>query len=265
MKLRPLATSLVMAALSVCCSLWYMRELELSTSGGEPVSVLVAVRRIERGAPLTEAMLTTKSIPAAYVDERQIRAGEREKVLGLRAAEPVGVSQTLMWSDVLTTRDERRDLSALVQSGYRAITAPFTAMPTYAMIRPGDFVDVIATTADSPNGGETPRSRLLLQRVMVLAIGNTTADKGSDDSRSGPRTQPLLTLSLNLNDAQTLATAAGARDKLTVALRNPNDQRVNDSVSPEPRVMAALPRAREPKPEDADYPLELKRERRVGR
>jgi pilus assembly protein CpaB len=274
MKVRPLNIGLAAAGLALVSFLIYTQHYERETSGGEGIPVLVAVRRIERGTVISDALLTTKSIPQAYVDDRQVRASERDTILGLKAAEPVGVSQALLWSDVLTTRDEKRDLSSLVQAGYRAITAPFAAMPTYAMIRPGDFVDVIAARADADADGLD--STLLLQRVMVLAIGNSTAEKSADDARGGPsRSQPVLTLSLNLRDAELLAAVAAAKGKLTVALRNPNDQRVRDDVGGEEALDLLAPRPATRKAAADEFrggaaapeslPLELKAERRARR
>jgi pilus assembly protein CpaB len=270
MKLRPLVVSAITAALSVVAFLAYAQQYERETSGGESVSILVAVRRIERGTVISESLLTSKLIPQAYTDDRQIRSSERDKILGLRAAEPVGVSQALLWSDVVTTRDEKRDLSSLVQSGYRAVTAPFAAMPTYAMIRPGDFVDVIAARSGEGDAGGELGSALLLQRVMVLAIGAST-DNAGEQGRGGPsRAQPVLTLSLNLSDAELLAAAAAARAKLTVALRNPNDQRIRDDVGGEEalRMLSPAPEAKRQvngfRVSDVDNgaPQELRRGRR---
>jgi len=257
------------AALTAVASfLAYTQKYERETSGGQSIAILAAVRRIERGTVISESLLTTKSIPQAYVDDRQIRASEREKILGLKAAEPVGVSQAVMWSDVVTTRDEKRDLSSLVQAGYRAVTAPFAAMPTYAMIRPGDFVDVIAASADADDSDGLDSS-LLLQRVMVLAIGTST--ESADDGRTGSsRSQPVLTLSLNLKDAELLAAAAAARAKLTVALRNPNDQRIRDDFAGEDTLRSLRGSQKSAPPSEhraaetpsESLPLELRRARR---
>lgn len=270
MKTRPIIVALVAALTAVVAFLAYAQSYERETSGGEGVAILAAVRRIERGTVISESLLTTKLIPQAYVDDRQIRSSERDKILGLKAAEPVGVSQALLWSDVVTTRDEKRDLSSLVQAGYRAVTAPFAAMPTYAMIRPGDFVDVIAARADADDSADGPESSLLLQRVMVLAIGTSTESAAEEGRGGSSRAQPALTLSLNLRDAELLAAAAAARAKLTVALRNPNDQRVRDDfvgeetlrlLSAGPKPVPAPERRAAESPSDS-MPLELRRARR---
>jgi pilus assembly protein CpaB len=266
MKTRPLIIAAVAAVVAATSFLAYTHQYERETSGGEGIAILAAVRRIERGTVISDSLLTSKVVPQAYVDDRQVRASERDKILGLKAAEPIGVSQALLWSDVVTTRDEKRDLSSLVQAGYRAVTAPFAAMPTYAMIRPGDFVDVIAARADADDSAAGPDSYLLLQRVMVLAIGTSTDNAGSDGRGPASHAQPALTLSLNLSDAELLAAAAAARAKLTVALRNPNDQRVRDDFDGRDAVQKL---GSEPKPASAfdqrpreSMPLELLRARR---
>ncbi len=226
MKFKPVPVGLASAALGTLLFLVYARRFEIQTSGGDRVDVLVAVRSIERGTPLAEDMLTTRAIPQAYVDDRSIRVTEREKVLGLKTAESVGVSQVLLWPDVVTMRDDRRDLSALVQPGYRAVTAPFVSNPTFSLIRPGDFVDVLSL-AQTANR-DVHESNILLQRVLVLATGNEMGSV-SGKSKGSPSSQaPTLTLSLNLQEAQLLSLAA-QRGPLSVALRNPNDQRVADN------------------------------------
>lgn len=226
MKTRPVPIGLAAAALGTTLFLVYARRLEIETSGGNRVDIVVAVRNLPRGTALAEEMLTTRAIPQAYVDDRAIRAIEREKVLGLKTAENVAVSQAVFWTDVVTTRDDRRDLSSLVQPGYRAVTAPFASNPTFALIRPGDFVDVLAISQRS--NSELRDSTILLQRILVLAIGNETGGATGKGKPGQSSQAPTLTLSLNLQEAQLLQLAS-QRGPLSVALRNPNDQRVAES------------------------------------
>jgi pilus assembly protein CpaB len=231
MKVKPVQAGLLAAALGAASFFVYTRRFETETAGGQRVEVLVSARRIERGTPLTEDLLTTRSIPQAYVDDRAVRVGDREKILGLKTAELVGVSQTIFWSDVVTARDDRRDLSSLVQPGYRAVTAPFTANQAFTMIRPGDFVDVLSVVRRE--NSEVRDSIVLLQRVLVLATGTDTAQSRTSERSKGatsaPQAAPVLTLSLNVQEAQMLALAA-QRGALSVALRNPSDQRVAEGL-----------------------------------
>jgi pilus assembly protein CpaB len=71
---------------------------------------------------------------------------------------------------------------------------------------------------------------VLLQNVLVLAVG---LDTGSEpvNKRSPNETRDLiLTLSLNVPEAQLLALAV-EKGRLSVALRNPDDVRVTEGLS----------------------------------
>lgn len=225
MFLRPTLIGAIAGLLGAGLLIVYLQRYEMQTSGGEKVDVLIALQRIERGTSITEDKLGTRAIPQAYVDDRAIRARDKEKILGIKAAESVAAAQTVLWSDVVVTSDERRDLSSLVQPGNRAVTAPFAANPAFNLIRPGDFVDVIGVM--TPPDRDEREAVVLLQRVLVLAIGSDTAGE-QPQAKGGSARAPSLTLSLSLQEAQLLSLAA-QRGTLAVALRNPGDQRITEA------------------------------------
>jgi len=218
MKTRPVLIGIVFALVGVGLLILYLRRYEQEVSGGRKIELLVAVAPIERGTAVTDAMLGTRQVPQAYVDDRSIRASDREKVLNLRAAATVPVLQTLAWSDFIATTDEHRDLSALVQPGNRAMPIRVQFDDVLVMIRPGDFVDVIGISSDARE------STVLLQRVLVLATGTDTVG-GATDTKKSPLRATTLTLSVSLQESQLLALAMGV-SRLTVVVRNPDDQRV---------------------------------------
>ena len=220
-----------MAAAGAVLLVLYLRRFEQEASGGLRVSIVVAVKPIERGKPLTDEMLSVRDVPQAYVEDRMIKASEKAKVLGLRLATPVQAEESLMWTDLVIASDEQRDLSSLVQPGNRAMTIRLAADDsTVSLIRPGDYVDVLSVLPQGTSG-DARTAVVLLQRVLVLAMGLET----SNDARiADPQTRntiraPLLTLSVNLQEAQLLALGS-EKGRLSVALRNPDDQRVADRV-----------------------------------
>ena len=224
-----------MAAAGAVLLLLYLRRFEQEASGGVRVSVVVAVKPIERGKPLTDEMLSVREVPQAYVEDRMIKASEKAKVLGLRLATPVQAEETLMWTDLVIASDEQRDLSSLVQPGNRAMTIRLAADDsTVSLIRPGDYVDVLSVlpqSGDGRTGGDARTAVVLLQRVLVLAMGLETSNDAriiDPQARQAIRS-PLLTLSVNLQEAQLLALGA-EKGRLSVALRNPDDQRVAERV-----------------------------------
>jgi pilus assembly protein CpaB len=221
MNRRALMIALVVGALGLFLLLLYQRRFELEASGGEKVKLLIAVKRLDRGKPITEEMIATREVPMAYVDDRAIRESDKNKILQLRVGTTVKEQNLLLWSDLATGSDDRKDLSSLVIPGYRAVSIRAARDETsISLIRPGDYVDVIGVLG--AGGGEAKSSVVLLQRVLVLAIGADTSPDAVDE-RNKMTTENLLTLSLTLPEAQIIALAA-ERGRLAVAVRHPDDQ-----------------------------------------
>jgi len=221
MKNQSALIGLALAATGVMLQLLYMHRFEAEVSGGPKVALLVAATPIERGAKLTAEMLAERAVPQAYVDERAIRASDRDQILNLRAASTVPVLQTLTWTDLIATTDDRRDLSSLVQPGNRALPIRVQFEEALALIRPGDSVDVLGVD------GEARSASVLLQRVLVLAIGQETRVERSAAEQSG-YSASLLTLSVSLEEAQLLSLAQSL-GRLMVVVRGVNDPRVYES------------------------------------
>ncbi len=221
MKIRPLFVGLLAGAAGIALLLFYMRRFEQVASGGRRIELLAAVTPIQRGKPITDEMLGIREVPQAYVDDRVIRAADKDKIIGLRATTNVPVQQTIAWTDVIASTDEQRDLSSLVQPGNRAIPIRVVFSDEIALIHPGDFVDVIGVFDD------TKEATVLLQRVLILATGSdTNNDRGLD--RKPLQRASILTLSVSLQEGQLLALAM-ERGKLTVVVRNPDDQKIAET------------------------------------
>lgn len=221
MNRRALVISLVVGILGLCLLLLYQHRFELEASGGEKVKLLVMAKRIERGKPITDDALATREVPLAYVDERSIRETDKARVLGLHVGTTIREQQLLMWTDLATGSDERKDLSSLVLPGYRAASIRVGANDgSLALVRPGDYVDVIGVL-----GAQTSEQRsavVLLQRVLVLASGSETSPDAVD-SRNQRFSELTLTLSVTLQEAQ-LLNLASEKGRLSVAVRHPDDQ-----------------------------------------
>jgi pilus assembly protein CpaB len=232
MNRRALLIAFLVAAIGVSLLVLYTRRFERDASGGERIRLLVALKPIERGKPITEDALTVREVPQA-VEDRAIKEVEKAKVLGLKVGTAVQAQQTLMWTDLSTANEERRDLSSLVQPGLRAVSIRTQRDDTSsAMIKPGDYVDVIGVVQES-NAGAERTSLVLLQRVLILAAGFETSPDQMEKRKD--MDVSVLTLSLTLSQAQLLALAS-EKASLSVALRNPDDPlkpeqpRLNSSV-----------------------------------
>lgn len=225
MNRRALFIAVLVGMLGAFLLVLYQRRFELEASGGEKVKLLVALKKLDRGKPVTDDMVSVREIPLAYVDERAIRESEKNKILGLKIGNTVKEGQLLLWAD-LTATDEKKDLSALVLPGYRAVTVKAAREDTsIALIKPGDYVDVIGVLGGNTALNEAKNAVVLLQRVLVLATGTDTSPEAAKDTKeANPYLQEnLLTLSLTLSEAQMLALAS-ERGRLAFTVRHPDDQ-----------------------------------------
>lgn len=238
MNRRALVIALVVALMGAALLAVYMRRFELEASGGEPIQLLTALKPIPAGTLITEEMLATRVVPRAYVEDRAILARDREKVVGLRMGQTVQAQQTLMWTDLAIALEERRNLSSLVQTGMRAVTVSASSRSdkSYALIQPGDRIDVIATVPSGVQKEQTS-SVVLLQNVLVLAVGTDTAIENTERARA-KESELLLTLSLRIQEAQLLSLAT-EKGRLSVALRNPDDVRETEGISDVPSTALA--------------------------
>lgn len=228
---RALLLSLLAGALSTALLAFYLERYENEVSGGAPVVILRAVKPIERGTQLGADMLVEAVVPASYVEARAVRASERAKVLGIKTAAQLDTQDALMWSDLVIASD-KRDLSSLVQPGNRAVTVQASSLGDRDgndLIRPGDYVDVIATLKKDLDAQLA--SVVLLQRILVLAVGSETdaqAFHSAETKQQRSANMEHLTLSLKVPEAQLLSLAK-ERGSLTVILRG-DDVRITEGA-----------------------------------
>lgn len=239
MNRRAMFIAAALALAGITLLLVYMKRYEREMSGGDQVELLAALKPIKRGTVITDEMLTARDVPTAYVESRAIKAAERSKVVGLQSANAIAPQETVMWTDLAITT-ENRDVSSLVQPGKRAVTVHGAGGDEAALnglVRPGDYVDVVATMDESlapiaaaSTGSKERVAVVLLQKVLVLAVAGDTQIAAAGEPASRPGSGPAdksITLSLNVKEAQLLALAM-EKGRVSVAVRNPDDPRIND-------------------------------------
>ncbi|MBL8600843.1 MAG: Flp pilus assembly protein CpaB [Myxococcales bacterium] len=245
MNTKALVIAIGAAALGLVFLLIYKKRFETEASGGTPIPVLTAVQDIPLGTALTENMLGVRRIPQAYLEDRFIRYSDLRRIIGVRVSMGLRSNQTVMWTDLATASDARRDLSSLVSAGMRAITIRADISNSFGgLLRPGDRVDVLGTL--SRTGGESDRVTVpLLQNVLVLAAGRDTGGEAqrqvvNGSSNANTNGNPVeisqVTLSVSMEEAQLLTYAAdrggaaGRHTGLTLVLRNPEDIAILEGV-----------------------------------
>jgi pilus assembly protein CpaB len=223
MKFRATILALLVASVGGLLLWTYLKRFESEASGGAKVGILVTMKTLEPGALVREEDIGERWIPQAYVETRAIRIADRQRIVNLRTSTPLQAQQSLMWTDIVLANDDRRDMSALVQQGMRAVTIRAEGKAA-TLVRPGDRVDVIGVFPQ-PGTSDAKTSVVLLQNVLVL--GRDRDDRDGQKAMTAESSE--LALSLSLQHSQILA-VAGDKGKLSVALRSPDDVRVQEGL-----------------------------------
>ncbi|WP_394847136.1 Flp pilus assembly protein CpaB [Pendulispora brunnea] len=221
MKLRATLLAMLIASVGGFLLWQYLKRFEAEASGGARIGVLVSVRTLEPGAILRDEDIGERFIPQSYVESRSIRSSDRSRIANLRIAAPLEAQQLIMWTDIVLANDDKRDVASLVQPNMRAVTI-HTETKASMLVHAGDRVDVLGTF-QRPNSSDVRTGVVLLQNVLVLGRSNDATDHGQQTEGSD------LALSLSLQNAQILSVAAD-KGKLSVALRSPEDNRLQDGL-----------------------------------
>ncbi len=219
MKLRATFLAVIVAATSALLVWAYLRRFEEEASGGPRVAVLVLIKSLEPGAILKAEDLVERQVPQAYVEPRAVRSESRPRVVNLRTTVPLKAQHTLMWTDLVVSGDDQRDISAMIHPGMRAVLIKAEGSAA-AIVNPGDRVDVLGTFPKP--GSENRVATVLLQNVLVLGRRQESGGRAS-------ATNELL-LSVTLAQSEVLAVGV-EKGKLSVALRSPEDVRVQEGIA----------------------------------
>lgn len=202
----------------------HIHSTEARILGGGLVPIAVLTKDLPPGTALTAEVVTAAELPARYVESRHIEYGQLEKALGMRIGLSGKAGEALLWTDLAGMQREARTLSQLVPQGMRAMPLQVGRNALGQLIRPGDTVDVLYTTAN--NHGQTQgTTRTLLQSLLVLSVGS---DLGQDEGR---RSRSSL-VTVSVTPAQARMLADHTRDgSVQLVLRNPDDLVLEEGVA----------------------------------
>lgn len=167
-----------------------------SASGEEPMmsEVIVAREDIQKNQKITDEVLTSKQMP-----EDQIHAQTAKKVsdvVGKFATVDLKEGEAVMFHRLQQSEDEDEFVTKKVTEGYRAVSISVDYVKSVSnLIEPEDFVDVVLTE------GETIESKVILENVRVLSVGQRMVEKESEEAEEE---YVAVTLELKQNEAVNL-------------------------------------------------------------
>jgi pilus assembly protein CpaB len=254
------------AALGAALLLLYKQRFEREVSGGSKVGVVMAKEDIPLGAELSENQVALRLLPESYLEERHILADDVPRILGVRVSRELRANDSILWSDLAVASAHNRTLATILNPGMRAVAVPADQRSTFGgLLRPGDRVDALMTLErqESGEGVTIP----LLQSLLVLATGDDVGGSHLERREGRGDLRTTVTIEATPQQAQVL-THAMSRGSISLALRNPDDVTLLESlpettladiIVPERRESLQRRRPARKKPEPARHEVEALR------
>ncbi|HEV2262446.1 MAG TPA: Flp pilus assembly protein CpaB [Candidatus Rubrimentiphilum sp.] len=209
--------ALVLAIGAGWLTLNYISSIQRASAiNNQPREILVAAQDIPARVPITPAMLTKATRPAAAIEPDAIT--DPSKAIGAISLITIPSGGTITLSKVGHPSD--MPLPVRLRPGMRALSIPIDKVKAVSgLIEPGDRVDVIAIP---PKTGDTPPAAVtILRGILVLAVGPLLENTSATPS---PENQVSTTITLAVTPKQAdLIEMADVNTTLRLALRSPRE------------------------------------------
>ncbi len=183
-------------------------------------SVVVAAQEIPIGSAITVNQVKTVNWPKANLPQGSFAS--TDKVVGRTVMDKVGPGEAITEARLVPMGGQAGVLTYKIPEGHRAMTVAVDQVSGVAgFITPGNRVDVVLSV--TPTGGQQPISKIVLQDVPVLAIGQIIAQEQKEGSK--PQIVPTVTMDVSPEDAEKLAVAS-TQGRLQLVLRRAGDAEV---------------------------------------
>jgi pilus assembly protein CpaB len=158
-------------------------EARKRASGGATVEVVAAGIPISSGTVLGTQNLTKREILADLVTEEMVLVKDFERIEGAKTTRPIQAGWPVRMNDVT---EKAQGFADSLQEGLRAITIDVDEINSLAqMVKPGNMVDLMLIVPDKADANGGLRAVLVLQKVKVLATGQSTAPRGGNRGGAG--------------------------------------------------------------------------------
>lgn len=191
------------------------------------MDVLVFAKETPGGTVLAAEDLMVRRAPALGLRGQALTRESLQDVVGRRTLLGHAAGDVVFWSDIEGGDPSVRGLASDIKPKMRAVSINCSgAASVSGMVRPNDHVDVIGTFAFPGEDGKIRNgdieTRTILQNVLVLATGQTTA-KMHRDQEGFERGYATVTLEVSPREAELLVFAEQMKGRLVLTLRSRND------------------------------------------
>jgi pilus assembly protein CpaB len=179
-------------------------------------NVVVASQDLPVGTVINDTQVKAVSWPKASMPQGSFAA--TGQVVGRMVLDKVSTGEPVTAAKLVPAGGQTGILTYKIPEGHRAMTVAVDQVSGVAgFITPGNKVDVVLSV--TPPGGGQPLSKIVLQDVPVLAIGQIIAQEKKDEK---PQVVPTVTMDVTPGDAEKLAVAS-TQGRLQLVLRRAGD------------------------------------------
>ncbi len=206
-------------------------------------AVLVAKQDIPQGVVIDAGMFDTAIVPNKFVQPQAVTSLDR--ISGMVTVAPISRGEQISLSKLMSERKtDSGGLAGATPAGKRAITIVADNIASLSgMIKPGDYVDVLAVIAIPVQGADgkvTGQTAVvpLFQNILVLAVGQNLGGPASPVGRYTEKSVPapssgggniLITLALEPKEAN-LITFVQEQGKMRLVMRSPADAKIEPAA-----------------------------------
>ncbi len=213
------------------------RSADAGTESGETQAILVALKDIPMGDPITAQVVKLETRPVAYVPPGAF--GDLKEVENRRAKAAIPANMPITEVVLQGTSDQLASDS--IPKGHRVVAVKVDSQTAGGnLIRPGDCVDVLVhLKADLGRGGITKTTtRTILQSIKVFAVNDIwSMETGAGDKSIAAKTISLL---VKPEQAETV-TLASELGTIRLVLRSPDDRETKQLPGRDANELVGLP------------------------
>lgn len=246
-----LIAGIVLALLAIVMTKMYLdqqkqaveeqKRREIANMQANQAAVLVSKKDIPAGTVIEPEMLDTAIVPNRFIQPQAVTSLDR--IAGMITIAPISKGEQISLSKLTSSRrGGGGDLSGATPSGKRAITIAVDNIASLSgMIKPGDYVDVLALLqipVTGPDGKTVGQMAVvpLFQNILVLAVGSNTggivassSSRYAEKQSSGGGGNVLITLSLGPQEANLIAFVQ-EQGKIRLIMRSVADAKVEPII-----------------------------------
>jgi len=210
------ALAVLVAALAAYALYTYLRGQETKlTEAVATQRIVVAAVEIPMGTTINMTQVKTADWPKANMPQGAFPASDQ--VIGRTSIQTFLPGDAITETKLMPKEGPIGIMTYKIPEGHRAMTVAVDQVAGVAgFINPGDIVDVILIA--SPPGSTQSISKIVLQNVPILAIGQIVEQK-----EGKPVVVPTVTVDITPEDAEKLAIAS-TQGRLQLVLRRLGDK-----------------------------------------